>query len=86
MARKLPTLTLEQCDYLKWLTVKEATEFFGWKDVRTTLKRCNEKKLLFIRIGSEYRIPVFEDEYNSFLQQKEAKGNSDEQTENLTEE
>lgn len=86
MARKLPTLTLEQCDYLKWLTVKEATGFFGWKDVRTTLKKCKERKLLYIRVGSEYRIPVFEDEYNSFLQKKAASNNLTEPTEKITEE
>lgn len=72
MAKKLPTLTIEQCDLVVWLTVKEATEFFGWKDIRTTIKKCKEKKILFIRIGNEYRIPVFKTEYNDFLQKTTA--------------
>lgn len=77
MAKKMPTLTLEQCDMVKWLTVKEATRFFGWKDIRTTIKKCNEKKILFIRIGTDYRIPVFKEDYNNFLEEQAARQQSE---------
>lgn len=70
MPSKLPTLTLEQCDLVKWLNIKDATEYFGWKDTRTTVKKCKDKKILFIKIGNEYRIPVFKEDYNNFLQKK----------------
>ena len=74
MARKLPsnlpTLTFEKCDLVKCLIIKFATEYFGWKDARTTVKKCKDKKILFIKIGNEYRIPVFKEDYNNFLQKK----------------
>jgi hypothetical protein len=75
LSNKLPTLTLEQCDLVKWLTVKEATEYYGWKDTRTTIKKCKDKKLLFIKIGNEYRIPILKEDYQKFMQKKSGDGN-----------
>ena len=67
-------ITPEQMDYVRYCTISEAKEMFGYKDNRTVLKLCQENSILYIRFGNDYRIAVDADRYEEYLSKKAESG------------
>lgn len=61
--------TIEMMKKIKFISVSTAGEMFN-KGQRYVLKRIHRGELPFIRIGSEFRIAVWRDEFEEYQKLK----------------
>lgn len=67
-------VTAEMCSRMQYCTITQASEFYN-TDKRNIYAKIKDGSIPNIRIGGDYRVAIWQDEYEIFLKLKEEKAN-----------